>query len=102
MHPIVSKQLPVLRRLCEHHLVSRLELCGSAARDDFDPSRSDIDLLVEFRPEAAGRIFQSYFGLLADLEQLFGRPVDLVMTRAVRNRYFLEAIQEERELLYAA
>jgi predicted nucleotidyltransferase len=40
--------------------------------------------------------------LLASLESLFARPVDLVMARAIRNRYFLEAIEPTRTLLYAA
>jgi len=36
------------------------------------------------------------------LAALLARPVDLVMTRAIRNRYFLEAIEPTRILLYAA
>ena len=43
-----------------------------------------------------------YLGLLTDLEDLFGRPVDLVMTAAVKNPYFLRQIQSSRTLLYAA
>ena len=37
-----------------------------------------------------------------DLEQLFGRPVDLVVESAIRNRYFREAVDKTKALLYAA
>ena len=62
----------------------------------------DIDLLVEFLPMTPEEHADAYFGLLEDLQELFGRPVDLVMTRAVRNRFFLEHIASSRKLLYAA
>jgi hypothetical protein len=87
---------------CRRHGVLRLEAFGSAARGSLDPASSDLDFLVEFQPLGPGHRADAYFGLLEDLEALFGRPVDLVMTRAVRNRYFLQAIEADRELLYAA
>ena len=36
------------------------------------------------------------------LERMFGRKVDLVMPRAVRNRFFLQAVNRQRKLVYAA
>jgi predicted nucleotidyltransferase len=33
-----------------------MHLFGSALRDDFDPARSDLDLLVEFQPIAPGAL----------------------------------------------
>jgi predicted nucleotidyltransferase len=88
--------------LCRRYRVRRLELFGSAARDSFDPDRSDIDFLVEFEPLADGEHADAYFGLKESLASLLARPVDLVMTTAIRNRYFLEAIEPTRTLLYAA
>ena len=70
--------------------------------DRFDPAHSDIDFLVEFELLAEGQHADAYFGLLEALESLFSRHIDLVMTRAIRNPYFLEAIQPTRTLLYAA
>jgi hypothetical protein len=61
-----------------------------------------VDFLVEFEPLADGEHADAYFGLKESLTALFARPVDLVMTRAIRNRYFLEAIEPTRTLLYAA
>lgn len=45
---LVANNLDRIRAACARRGVSFLELVGSAARDDFDPSRSDIDVLVDF------------------------------------------------------
>ncbi|OGP59451.1 MAG: hypothetical protein A2V67_07360 [Deltaproteobacteria bacterium RBG_13_61_14] len=91
-----------LARLCAAHHVLRLELFGSAVKGDFDSSTSDLDFLVEFENLKTGEYAEAYFGLLEDLEALFHRPIDLVMVTAIKNRYFLENIQNSRKLLYAA
>jgi predicted nucleotidyltransferase len=88
--------------LCRRYRVRRLELFGSAASGRFDFEHSDLDFLVDFQPLTEGQYADAYFGLLADLESLCSRPVDLVMTGAIRNPYFLEAIEPTRTLLYAA
>jgi predicted nucleotidyltransferase len=91
-----------IAELCRRYHVRRLELFGSAADHGFDPERSDVDFLVEFQPLAEGEHADAYFGLRESLASLLSRPVDLVMARAIRNRYFLEAIERTRTLLYAA
>lgn len=99
---LVASNKERIAALCREFHVRRLELFGSAVGDQFDPETSDIDFLVEFLPLRQGQWADAYFGLLEGLEALFGRHVDLVMVRAVQNRYFLEAIEEQREVLYAA
>lgn len=88
--------------LCQRYGVRRLDVFGSAVRDDFDPNRSDVDFLVEFEPDSERNRFRDYFDLREGLVRLLGRPVDLVMARAVRNRYLRAAIESERRLVYAA
>lgn len=100
MHPSLHAHADELRALCRRHGVRRLEIFGSATRAEGEPR--DFDFLVEFLPLPPGRRSRAYFGLLADLENLFDRPVDLVMTKAVGNRHFLAAIEDERTPLYAA
>jgi hypothetical protein len=102
MHPIIASHQNGLATLCERFDVRRLEVFGSAAGERFDPSRSDLDFLVDFVPASPGEMADRYFGLLEELETLFGRPVDLVMTAAIKNPYFLQGIQPSRTLLYAA
>ena len=91
-----------LQALCRRFHVRRLDLFGSAASGDFDPEHSDIDFLVEFERGAPQHPFDAYFGLKEGLEELFGRPVDLVEAGAVRNPYLKESIEQSRENVYAA
>ena len=70
-----------LAEYCRANGISRLEIFGSALRDDFG-DRSDIDLLVAFEPERTPDLFE--FGRMEEeLSALFGRKVDLVSRRAV-------------------
>ena len=69
---------------------------------DFDPRTSDLDFLVEFGPFIKGEYSEDYFALIEDLKSLFDRPVDVVVSRAVRNPYLLESLNRTREALYAA
>jgi predicted nucleotidyltransferase len=91
-----------LAAICLRHNVRRLDLFGSAVRNDFSPATSDLDFLVEFGPFPKGGYSAHYFGLIDDLKALFGRPVDLLVARAVRNPYLLENINQTRESLFAA
>ena len=102
MH-LIDECHPALMELCRQYHVRRLELFGSGRTDErFDSTRSDVDFLVEFFPLEPGERADTYFGLLEALEALFHRPIDLVMTQAIKNPYFLEAINKEREQIYAA
>jgi len=87
--------------LCKHYRVRRLDVFGSAATGPFDPQRSDVDFLVEFQPLPPGQRAEAYFGLLEALQALLGRPVDLVVARAIQNPYFRQAVDSSREVLYA-
>ena len=106
MVTLVREKLDDLNRLCVRHRVRRLELFGSATGrvpgKDFDPARSDLDFLVEYEELAEGEHADAYFGLLEGLQELFGRAVDLVVTRAITNPYFRENIESSRTVVYAA
>ncbi len=101
MHPIVESKRQEVAAVCRSFGVRRLEVFGSAARADFDQSRSDIDLLVEpaARPDTRGP--GPFFGLEDALERLFARHVDLVQASAVRNHYVHADIDRHRRLLNA-
>jgi hypothetical protein len=101
MAPVLDPHITELRELCRRFGVAQLELFGSATTAAFDPERSDLDFLVDFDANAAD-LFKRYFGLKESLEALFGRDVDLVMTGAMANPYFIEAVNKTRQLVYAA
>ena len=102
MAPIVEAKRRELIELCRRYQVRRLDLFGSATSDAFDPERSDLDFLVEFLPLRSSEHFDAYFGLLEGLQELFGRPIDLVEAQAMRNPYFIRRVNESRNLIYAA
>lgn len=89
--------------LCRTFSVRRLELFGSATSgDSFDEGTSDLDFLVEFDRSAEMGPADQYFGLLESLETLFGRKVDLVTARSLKNPYFIRSINRTRQTLYAS
>jgi predicted nucleotidyltransferase len=91
-----------LQGFCQRFHARRLEIFGSAARGmDFDAARSDLDFLVEFQPLSPGDYVDAFFGLKEALEQLFGRPVDLVSAASIRNSYFRDSIERTKALLDA-
>lgn len=102
MNPLVKEKYEDLANLCQRFHVQRIDLFGSAADERFDQQTSDLDFLVTFEDLGPGEYVDAYFGLLEALQDLFQRPVDLVVASAVKNPYFLEEIEQTRMLLYAA
>lgn len=102
MQKLIASRLPEIAALCRRHHVRRLAVFGSATRNDFDPERSDVDLRVEFGPIQIEEYADNYFDLRESLVTLFGREVDLVSAREIRNPYLREEIERTQETLYAA
>lgn len=99
----VEQHLEDIRALCREYDVTRLELFGSGTRGDFDPTRSDIDFLVEFAPGTnLGPWMARFFELQDRLASLLGHRVDLIMTKGIRNPYLIQSIAKDRHVLYAA
>ncbi len=102
MHPLIAQHQERIASVCRSFGVRRLEVFGSAAGfTDFDVQRSDIDFLVEFRDDIAADL-NLYFETKSALEQVLGRPVDLVEPSAIRNPYLMDSINQQRKPVYAA
>lgn len=102
MHAIIEQNAERIRACCRKHGVSRLVVFGSVVKDESFTETSDVDCVVEFShddPLAYGRAF---FALLADLQAILGRQVDLITDRSIRNPAFRAEISEKGQLLYAA
>lgn len=97
----IGKYLEQLREQCERYGVVRLDLFGSAARDDFNEERSDLDFLVTFEEPPQMDYADRYFGFLEDLQKLFNRKVDLIEEKAIRNPYFRRVVNRERKDVFA-
>ena len=99
---VLEERRSSVAALCRRFRVSRLDVFGSAASGDFRAETSDLDFVVEFTATSATGFADRYFGLLEELEGLFGRPVDLVIASAIKNPYFRDSIERTRKPLYAA
>jgi hypothetical protein len=88
-----------LADLCRRYRVRELFFFGSAARGEMRPD-SDIDMLVEFLPDADIDLVD-YAGLMLDLSHLLGRKVDLVSKNGLKP-LIRASVLEEARLLYAA
>jgi predicted nucleotidyltransferase len=84
---------------CRRWKVTELALFGSALRGDFGPS-SDVDVLVSFTDDAGWSLFD-LVDMTEELKAIFGREVDLVEKKALRNPFRRQAILSSREIIYA-
>jgi len=100
----MERRLPIdaeaLERVCRSHRIRKLSLFGSRLKGTARPD-SDVDLLVEFMPEARPTLLD-----MAEIENelselLGGVRVDL-RTAQELSRYFRDAVVNEAEVQYAA
>lgn len=101
MSAIVQDRLHIpmdaLSELCQQYYVRELSLFGSVLRDDFR-DESDIDMLVEFEPDAPIGLFE-HLELQEAIEQLIGRRVDLISKRGL-NLTIRDEVLASSHILY--
>lgn len=101
--PPIAEHLEEVRALCREFGVARLEVFGSVCTPDFDPERSDIDFLVEYPSDYDYGPWLTRFQQLEDaLGALMERKVDLVMTGALRKKWFRREASKTRTVIYDA
>lgn len=101
IHQSLTYDRDRLKAICERYRIRELALFGSATREDFFAS-SDVDLLIEYEPCVHHGV-DAFAALRAELEELFGRPVDVIEGRGrLINPYRRQTILSSLELLYAA
>ncbi len=86
-----------LAALCERYRIRRLMLFGSVLRADFGPG-SDVDVLVEFEPDARVGFFK-FIDIQDALSELLGRQVDLNTPQSL-SRHFREKAMRTARVLY--
>ena len=101
MQNLIDQYHEEVAALCRKSGAKRLDVFGSAVRDDFDAATSDLDFLVDFGKLSPARYAEAYFTLKEGLETLFGQPVDLVTGSSLSNPYFRERITRESRNVYA-
>jgi predicted nucleotidyltransferase len=96
---IVEKNINKLIDLCKLHKVKELYIFGSVLTDRFSDN-SDIDLLVQFENVDILQYFDNYMEFKENLENLLGRPVDLLENQAIRNPVFRRVVDRNKKLVY--
>ena len=96
---VIDKHIRDIQRLCSQHKVKRLYAFGSVLTNQFN-NTSDIDLIVDFEPQAIDHYADNYFNLKFALEDTFKRKIDLLEEKAIINPYFKQAIESQRQLIY--
>ena len=85
----LNAKYPVMKNM---YGIRKIGIFGSVARGE-ETGTSDVDIEVEFEP--ASDNFQNYYLLLCFLEELLGKPVDLVTTR-VLDSYIRPDVSDSR------
>ncbi|MGA2260726.1 MAG: nucleotidyltransferase family protein [Acidobacteriota bacterium] len=102
MQPPIRLQIDtqLIIEFCRRRKITEFAIFGSVLREDFLPE-SDIDVLITFDPSAQWSLFD-LVDMKDELEQLFGRKVDLVEKRALRNPFRKREILRTMQVMYAA
>ena len=87
--------------LCLKHKVKILAVFGSILTDRFN-DQSDVDLLVNFDTTDHEKwdYVTNYFDFKEALEKVFGRKVDLVMEKELKNKYFIANVNRTKQMIY--
>jgi predicted nucleotidyltransferase len=99
---VVDTRFPISKSqiadFCRRHHVRKLSLFGSSIRDDFGP-QSDVDVLVEFEPDAKVGLFKLYDLELELSKILGGRRIDINTPKSL-SKHFRDRVLAEAEVLY--
>lgn len=100
MNPHLNLDKDALAHFCTQHHIHRLSLFGSVLKG-MDRPDSDVDLLVEFEPEASPNLFDMV-RMEGELSALLGgRRVDLRTPKDL-SRYFRDEVVRQAEMQYAS
>jgi predicted nucleotidyltransferase len=97
--PLLQAKLEPLRALCERYGVERLELFGSAARGEFDPTSSDLDFIVQMKGRREPGYARRFYEFAEAIEELYGCRVDLLTDLMIKNPYFKAEVETDRRVL---
>ncbi len=99
MPTVIDKNLPLIKDICADHSVRSLFLFGSLTKGGWSVERRG----------PAGRFWEIPFGSYADnmlgfeegLKKALKSPIDLTTARFMRNRFFIQSVEESKILLYS-
>ena len=96
---LISQNIEFINALCKSHKVKSLYAFGSVLTDNFN-TESDIDLIVDFSNIAVEDYADNYFDFKFSLQDILKRPIDLLEEKAIKNPYFRQSVNLQRQLVY--
>ena len=95
----LSAHINAINKLCSTYRLKHLYAFGSVLTNNFN-SQSDIDFIVDFLPISSEDYADNYYDLKFSLENILNRKVDLLEEKAIKNPYFLEAVNSKKQIVY--
>lgn len=102
MQDFIRAHREEIAELCRKHHVRRLSIFGSAIRDDFDPNRSDVDVIVEFEDFPLSEYLDNKWALHDELAARLNRKIDLLTWQSLINPVLIKEVESTHVMLYAA
>lgn len=96
---LLERNIEQIKRLCQSNSVNELFAFGSVTNQNFN-EESDVDLVVEINDPDPITYSDKYFNLKFSLEDMLGRSVDLLESKAIKNPYLKEEIDRTKILIY--
>ena len=96
---LLDKHIIDIRKLCSDHNVRQLYAFGSVLTTKFN-NESDVDLVVDFDPIDVSLYADNYFDFKFSLQNILNRPIDLLEDKAIKNPYFRQTLNQQRQLIY--
>lgn len=101
---LIELNMQRIIELCKLHKVKSLAVFGSILTDRFNDD-SDVDLLVDFEDYDRDNpgdfdYVTNFFDLQDSLESLLRRKVDIVVNKALRNKYFINNVNRTKQVIY--
>ena len=96
---LIDQHINDIKRLCSDHKVKQLYAFGSVLTNSFN-NESDIDLVVDFDPMDFSVYADNYFDFKFSLQKMFNRSIDLFEEKAIKNPYFRQHLNQQRQLIY--
>jgi len=101
MNSIINEKIDDLIKLCNIYKVKSMYAFGSVCTGKVNEN-SDIDLLITFDNLSIDQYTDNYFDLHYKLENLFKREIDLLTDKSLSNPYFIQSLEQTKQLIYAA
>lgn len=96
---LIDNNIQRIVALCQKYKVGKLFVFGSILTNRFN-DKSDVDLVVDFDKAALEEYADNYFDFKSALEMLFGREVDLLEDKAIKNPILRKNIDNSKLLIY--